>query len=79
MSVSYPLLELFVWKVPRAEGRPDDDDNDHGVAAFIKHVLWTSTDRNEEIRRITVAALGPLSMFLGDGGESLPAQRGTIV
>lgn len=78
VSVSYPLLELFVWKVPRAEAFPDDD-NDHGVTAFIKHVLWTSTDRNEEIQRITVAALGPLSMFLGDGGEALPAQRGTIV
>ena len=60
VGITFPLIEFFVWEEIKFGGNAIEDGYD-----FLVNVFWTDTDRQEEIQRVTRAALGPIGMFVG--------------
>lgn len=59
VGITYPLVEFFIWEEISFNGNPVKDGYD-----FLVHVFWTSQDREEELKRVTRAAFGPIGAYI---------------
>src|SRR5262249_38221875 len=55
MGVTYPLIMYFV--LGGGVRRTIRDD-----LSFLREVIWTDSDRDEEVRRVAYAAFGPIGL-----------------
>jgi hypothetical protein len=61
VAVAYPLVEFFVLTfVLKSE------------AAFLTQIIWSGTEREEELKRVVRAAFGPLAVFITPTSKEKP-------
>jgi lambda repressor-like predicted transcriptional regulator len=59
VAITFPLIEFFVWEKFEVGGKPIKDGYD-----FLVNVFWTSSDFEDELRRVARAAFGPISSLI---------------